>query len=95
MPLLGSPRWFKGRDIGVPIQSPAMTINRLCGSGFETVIMGAEGIDIGRRSKVVLAGGSENMSAAPMVIDGITSKARWSPPALARAFKLLTLYGLD
>ena len=46
--------------------------------------MGAEGIDIGR-SKVVLAGGSENMSAAPMVIDGIT--ARWSPPALGKGLQ--------
>ena len=69
-----------------------MTINRLCGSGFETVIMGAEGIDNGR-SKVVLAGGSENMSAAPMVIDGIT--ARWSPPALGKGLKPQTLCGLD
>ena len=80
--LLGSSRWFKGRCASIP--SPAMTINRLCGSGFETVIMGAEGIDIGR-SKVVLAGGSENMSAAPMVIDGIT--ARWSPPALGKGLQ--------
>ncbi len=73
-----------GLMAGVPIPSPAMTINRLCGSGFETVIMGAEGIDNGR-SKVVLAGGSENMSAAPMVIDGIT--ARWSPPALGKGLQ--------
>ena len=69
---------------GVPIPSPAMTINRLCGSGFETVIMGAEAVCLGR-SKVVLAGGSENMSQAPMVIDGIT--ARWSPPALGKGLQ--------
>lgn len=59
---------------GVPIKAPAMTINRLCGSGFETVCLGAEAIMQGRGS-VMLCGGTENMSQAPMVIDGLT--ARW------------------
>ena len=68
-----------GLRAGVPIATPAMTINRLCGSGFETVILGAESIILGN-SKIALAGGTENMSAAPMVIDGVT--ARWTPPAL-------------
>eukprot|EP01031_Cornospumella_fuschlensis_P050134 gene50134-61350_t len=40
---------------GVPIKSPAMTINRLCGSGFETVCLGAEAILQGR-SKINLCG---------------------------------------
>lgn len=73
-----------GLIAGVPVPSPAMTINRLCGSGFETAIMGAEAIQLGR-SKVALAGGSENMSAAPMVIDGVT--ARWSPPPLGKGLQ--------
>jgi acetyl-CoA acyltransferase 2 len=42
---------------GAPIGSPAMTINRLCGSGFETVCLGAESVILGR-SKVVLCGGT-------------------------------------
>jgi acetyl-CoA acyltransferase 2 len=56
-----------------PMNNPSMTINRLCGSGFETVIMGAESIMLGRAQNV-LAGGAENMSAAPMVIDGVTAR---------------------
>lgn len=58
---------------GLPISSPSLTINRLCGSGFETVCMGAEAIMLGR-SSVVLAGGTENMSQAPMVIDGLSAR---------------------
>ena len=59
---------------GVPIAAPCITVNRLCGSGFETVCMGAEAIIQGRAS-IALCGGTENMSQAPMVIDGLT--ARW------------------
>ncbi len=67
-----------------PMNNPSMTINRLCGSGFETVCMAAESIQLGR-ANAVLAGGSENMSAAPMVIDGVT--ARWSPPPLGKGLQ--------
>lgn len=67
-----------------PISNPSMTINRLCGSGFETVIMGAESIMLGR-ANAVLAGGAENMSAAPMVLDGVTS--RFSPPPLGKGLQ--------
>ena len=49
-----------GLKCGVPIASPSLNINRLCGSGFESVCLGAEAIIQGR-SKVVLAGGTENM----------------------------------
>lgn len=55
---------------GIPVTSPAMTVNRLCGSGFETVILAAEAIEL-KRGHVMLAGGSENMSQCPMVIDGL------------------------
>lgn len=58
---------------GVPVLSPAMTINRLCGSGFETVCLGAESIILGR-SNITLCGGAENMSQAPMVIDGLSAR---------------------
>lgn len=54
---------------GVPINVQALTINRLCGSGFETVAQGAQAIQLGL-SKVSICGGAENMSAAPMTIDG-------------------------
>ncbi len=63
-----------GLKSGVPISSPALTINRLCGSGFETIIQGAKSIRLGE-AKVVVCGGSENMSMAPLQIDG--NDARW------------------
>jgi acetyl-CoA acyltransferase 2 len=69
--------------VGAPIASPAITINRLCGSGFETVCLGAEAIQQGR-SKITLCGGTENMSQSPMWIDGLT--ARWGA-ALGKGMK--------
>ena len=66
---------------GCRIETPAVTVNRLCGSGFEAVIEGARQILLGE-SKVVLVGGTESMSQAPHVARG----ARWgyrfgqSPP---------------
>jgi acetyl-CoA acyltransferase 2 len=60
--------------VGAPVCTPALTINRLCGSGFEAACLGAEAIDM-QRANVTLVGGTENMSQAPMVIDGVS--ARW------------------
>lgn len=59
---------------GTSIATPALTINRLCGSGFETVLQAVQQIQLGQ-ANLVLAGGSENMSNAPLQVDGI--KARW------------------
>ncbi len=53
-----------GLKSGVPIKTPALTVNRLCGSGFESVIEAARQIMIGE-SDVVLAGGTESMSQVP------------------------------
>ena len=61
-----------GLKAGLPIESPAVTVNRLCGSGFEAVIQGAHRILLGE-ADVVLAGGAESMSQAPHVVRG----ARW------------------
>ncbi len=61
-----------GLRTGLPIETPAVTVNRLCGSGFEAVIQGAQQILLGE-STVVLAGGTESMSQAPHVVRG----ARW------------------
>ena len=61
-----------GLRAGCRIETPAVTVNRLCGSGFEAVIEGARQILLGE-SKVVLVGGAESMSQAPHVIRG----ARW------------------
>ncbi|CAD5205577.1 unnamed protein product [Bursaphelenchus okinawaensis] len=53
--------------VGIPIEKPAVTINRLCGSGFESVAQAAQQIIAGD-SEVVLAGGTENMSQGPFVV---------------------------
>jgi acetyl-CoA acyltransferase 2 len=50
-----------------------MTINRLCGSGFEAVCLAAEAIEL-KRGHVMLAGGTENMSQCPMAIDGLSAR---------------------
>jgi acetyl-CoA acetyltransferase family protein len=54
---------------GVPREVPALTVNRLCGSGFEAIVQAAHRILLGE-AKTVLAGGMENMSQAPHVIRG-------------------------
>ncbi len=54
---------------GLPVTVPAMTINKVCGSGLKAVILGAQAIRDGD-VEIVLAGGQENMSAAPHVLPG-------------------------
>jgi acetyl-CoA C-acetyltransferase/acetyl-CoA acyltransferase 2 len=58
-----------GLKAGLPIEVPALTVNRLCGSGFQAVITGAEQILLGE-AECVLVGGTENMSQAPHVLRG-------------------------
>jgi acetyl-CoA acetyltransferase family protein len=58
-----------GLKAGVPNHVPALTVNRLCGSGIQSVISAAEQIELGEAT-TVLAGGMENMSQAPHVIRG-------------------------
>jgi|SRR5215472_12949527 len=60
---------------GLPIETPALTVNRLCGSGMQAIVSGAQMIQCGE-ANVVLAGGMESMSQAPHVIRG----ARWGLP---------------
>jgi len=49
---------------GLPIPTPALTVNRLCGSGFQSIVNGVQEILLGD-SQIVLTGGSDNMSLAP------------------------------
>ncbi|HKA86501.1 MAG TPA: acetyl-CoA C-acetyltransferase [Haliangiales bacterium] len=58
-----------GLRAGVPVAVPALTVNRLCGSGFQAVITGAEKILVGD-AELCLVGGAENMTQAPHVIRG-------------------------
>src|SRR3989441_11455707 len=55
---------------GVPVDVPALTVNRLCGSGVQAAASGAEMIQLGEAS-LVLTGGVESMSQAPHVIRGL------------------------
>ena len=54
---------------GVPKEVPALTVNRLCGSGFEAIVQGADRILLGD-AKTVLVGGMENMTQSPHVLRG-------------------------
>ncbi|CAJ0751422.1 6696_t:CDS:2, partial [Entrophospora sp. SA101] len=68
-----------GHRTGLPIHVPALTLNRLCGSGFQTVISAIQEIRSGD-SNIVLTGGTENMSKSPYKLNNI----RWG-----------TTFGLD
>jgi acetyl-CoA C-acetyltransferase len=57
---------------GLAKETPAMTVNKVCGSGLKAIALGASAIMTGQ-ADVVVAGGMENMSLAPMAL----AKARW------------------
>ena len=58
-----------GLRAGLPIETPALTVNRLCGSGMQSIVNAAQMIQLDE-AKIVLAGGMEAMSQAPFVIRG-------------------------
>ncbi|WP_371376211.1 acetyl-CoA C-acetyltransferase [Sporomusa aerivorans] len=58
---------------GLPFEVPSYTVNKVCGSGLKTVNLAAQAIMTGD-ADIVVAGGMENMSQAPYLLD---SKARW------------------
>jgi acetyl-CoA acetyltransferase family protein len=58
-----------GLKAGVPIEKPALTVNRLCGSGIQSVVSAAQLLLLGEAT-FVAAGGMENMSQAPYVLRG-------------------------
>ena len=64
-----------GLKAGVPVDVPALTVNRLCGSGIQAAISGAQMIQLGE-AEVVLTGGVESMSQAPHVIRGLRGGLR-------------------
>ena len=59
-------------DIGIPVEVPSFTVNKVCGSGLKTIALAAQAIMTGE-SDIVLAGGTENMSQAPYLL----KSARW------------------
>ena len=58
-----------GLKAGIPIETPALTVNRLCGSGFQAIINAAEQLLLGE-AHAVLAAGTENMTQAPHILRG-------------------------
>ncbi|XP_067205813.1 3-ketoacyl-CoA thiolase, mitochondrial-like [Linepithema humile] len=55
---------------GIPLEKTAFGVNRLCGSGFQAIVSGAQNILTGE-SKIVLTGGAENLSQTPFVVRNI------------------------
>ena len=64
-----------GLKAGLPQEVPALTVNRLCGSGIQAVLSGAQHIQLDEAG-VVLAGGMENMSQVPHIIRGLRGGLR-------------------
>jgi len=58
-----------GLKAGIPIGTPAVTVNRLCGSGLEAIVQAARQIQ-NDEADLIVAGGAENMSQAPFVVRG-------------------------
>ncbi len=70
---------YLARHVGlrcdIPQRVPALTLNRLCGSGFQSLISGAEQLLLGE-ADFILAGGAENMTQVPFVIRGARTGVR-------------------
>ncbi len=64
-----------GVNAGIPVAVPALTVNRLCGTGLQAVLSGAQAIMLGD-CDIVLAGGAESMSRAPYQSAGVRWGAR-------------------
>jgi acetyl-CoA acetyltransferase family protein len=70
-----------GLKAGLKNEVPAVTVNRLCGSGIEALVQGAQRLLLGE-AEMVLAGGMENMTQAPFVIRGARSGLKLGGGAL-------------
>jgi len=55
---------------GMPVPTPAYVVNRLCGSGFQSIVNGVQEILVGD-SQIVMTGGTDNMSASPYAVRDI------------------------
>lgn len=56
-----------GMKAGLPVETPGMTLNRMCGSGLQAIVSAAQEVALGD-AEVVMAGGIENMDAAPFLL---------------------------
>jgi acetyl-CoA C-acetyltransferase len=69
---------------GLPVETPALTLNRLCGSGLQAVVTAAQAIMLGD-ADVAVAGGAENMSRSPYLAPAMRWGARMNDTALVDA----------
>ncbi len=65
---------------GVPKETPAYTVNRLCGTGVQAIVSGAQAIQTGEAS-VVLTGGAESMSRGPYLMPRRAGARAWATPS--------------
>ena len=68
-----------GLNAGIPHEVPMLTLNRLCGSGAQSIVTGAQMIMLGE-ADVVVSGGMENLSQAPHVLRGIRESHKLGRP---------------
>ncbi len=66
---------------GLPVETPALTLNRLCGSGLQAIVTAAQSIMLGD-ADVTVAGGAENMSRSPYLSQAMRWGARMNDTAL-------------
>lgn len=57
-------------NCGVQEKTPCLTVNRLCGSGFQSIVNGAQEIQL-KEAEVALCAGAENMSMSPYAVRGV------------------------
>jgi acetyl-CoA C-acetyltransferase len=69
---------------GLPVETPAVTVNRLCGSGLQAIVSAAQVIETGH-ADIALAGGAENMSRSPYWLPGLRWGARMNDTAAVDA----------
>ena len=67
---------------GIPVTTPAYTVNKLCGSGMKALMLGAQAIRLGD-ADIVVAGGVESMSTAPYLLAGARKGLRFGAVQLA------------
>jgi acetyl-CoA acetyltransferase family protein len=79
-----------GLKAGVPVETPALTVNRLCGSGIQSVVSAAQMIRLGE-SRLAIAGGMENMTQAPHVLRGARSGFRLGEGKLEDSLRVALL----
>lgn len=70
-----------GLKSGLSESSAALTLNRLCGSGLQSIITGAQSIALGE-ANVIVAGGTESMSTAPQILKGTRFGSPNKPPVV-------------